>query len=240
MDVSDVENLSGNWYCTECEYKRQQVSKQGCTPRGMLTMMYSLTSGKTPAPQQNHPPNPSHPPLSLLYLPSWIMTWLPEFQRCMSPQWRLSDTLKEVSLLYDHWYTLFLALFLVTMDKNGQYVDTSVIKSKSTRYACYYYYSMQVLSHRHWHRTDPNDDRKLKDKDDNFISCFRCRKTALRNKRIVSCDYCPLYWHMDCLDPPMTSLPNPTRKWMCPNHADHLMVPYLINDSPYLHTNAAL
>lgn len=90
------------------------------------------------------------------------------------------------------------------MDKNGQYVDTSVIKSKSTR-------------------TDPNDDRKLKDKDDNFISCFRCRKTALRNKRIVSCDYCPLYWHMDCLDPPMTSLPNPTRKWMCPNHADHLM-----------------
>lgn len=70
MDVSDVENLSGNWYCTECEYKRQQVSKQGCTPRGMLTMMYSLTSGKTPAPQQNHPPNPSHPPLSLLYLPS--------------------------------------------------------------------------------------------------------------------------------------------------------------------------
>ena len=128
---------------------------------------------------------------------------------------------------------LFLTILLVTMDKNGQYVDTSVIKSsKPTRYV--YQYATRLDSHTHWLRTDTNDERKLKDKDDNFICCFRCRKTALRNKRIVSCDYCPLYWHMDCLDPPMTSLPNPTRKWMCPNHADHLMVVYLINYHSHL------
>lgn len=37
-------------------------------------------------------------------------------------------------------YTLFLTmLLLVTMDKNGQYVDTSIIKSsKSTRYVYFY------------------------------------------------------------------------------------------------------
>lgn len=72
MDVSEVENLSGNWYCTECEYKRKQVSirrKQGCTPRGVLTMRYSLTSGKTLAQQQNHRPNPSNHPF-LRYLQS--------------------------------------------------------------------------------------------------------------------------------------------------------------------------
>ncbi|KAG8834217.1 hypothetical protein FRC17_009363 [Serendipita sp. 399] len=39
---------------------------------------------------------------------------------------------------------------------------------------------------------------------------------------ILSCDFCPLHWHMDCLDPPMTAIPARERKWMCPNHIEHM------------------
>ena len=53
--------------------------------------------------------------------------------------------------------------------------------------------------------------------------CFRCDKTA-RKGTLIRCDFCPLYWHLDCLDPPLTSAPLPMRKWKCPNHADHSLV----------------
>lgn len=43
-------------------------------------------------------------------------------------------------------------------------------------------------------------------------------------RRIVSCDFCTLHWHLDCVDPPMISMPHDTRKWMCPNHVDQAAV----------------
>jgi hypothetical protein len=43
-------------------------------------------------------------------------------------------------------------------------------------------------------------------------------------RTIVSCDYCDLHWHFDCLDPPMMTLPSSHRKWMCPAHAEHVVV----------------
>jgi hypothetical protein len=46
-------------------------------------------------------------------------------------------------------------------------------------------------------------------------------------KCIVSCDHCNLHWHLDCLDPPLPSMPSFGKKWMCPNHADQAVVcPY--------------
>lgn len=48
-----------------------------------------------------------------------------------------------------------------------------------------------------------------------------CRKAPL-----IQCDYCPLLYHADCLDPPLTTLP--TARWMCPNHAEHLVVSFLM------------
>jgi hypothetical protein len=45
--------------------------------------------------------------------------------------------------------------------------------------------------------------------------CFTCNKSC-RKAPLISCDYCPLYFHQDCLDPPMTHLP--CGMWMCPNH----------------------
>ncbi|KAG0365093.1 hypothetical protein BGX24_004275, partial [Mortierella sp. AD032] len=53
--------------------------------------------------------------------------------------------------------------------------------------------------------------------------CFQCGKSALRDRFMVSCDHCPLHWHLDCLSPPMATPPPSTNKWMCPNHADHVM-----------------
>lgn len=43
-------------------------------------------------------------------------------------------------------------------------------------------------------------------------------------RAIISCDYCHLHWHLDCVDPPMIIMPPWSKKWMCPNHAEHLSV----------------
>ncbi|KAJ1028768.1 hypothetical protein NDA16_001933 [Ustilago loliicola] len=41
-------------------------------------------------------------------------------------------------------------------------------------------------------------------------------------RKIISCDFCPLHWHIDCVDPPMLGMPSNLRKWMCPAHSDHV------------------
>ncbi|KAK7079830.1 PHD finger protein 12, partial [Halocaridina rubra] len=50
--------------------------------------------------------------------------------------------------------------------------------------------------------------------------CFQCKKSC-RVGPLVPCDYCPLYFHLDCLDPPLTT--PPMGKWMCPNHPQHFV-----------------
>ncbi|XP_070290309.1 PHD finger protein 12 isoform X2 [Salvelinus sp. IW2-2015] len=51
--------------------------------------------------------------------------------------------------------------------------------------------------------------------------CFSCTRSC-RMAPLVQCDYCPLLFHMDCLDPPLTAMP--TGRWMCPNHMEHLVL----------------
>ncbi|KAF8514024.1 hypothetical protein JB92DRAFT_2920657 [Gautieria morchelliformis] len=41
-------------------------------------------------------------------------------------------------------------------------------------------------------------------------------------KSTVSCDHCSLHWHLDCLDPPLSSMPAAHKKWMCPAHVEHI------------------
>ncbi|KAH9502835.1 PHD finger protein 12 [Bulinus truncatus] len=50
--------------------------------------------------------------------------------------------------------------------------------------------------------------------------CFSCNKSC-RVAPLIQCDYCPLLFHLDCLNPPLTSLP--TGRWMCPNHVEHFL-----------------
>jgi len=70
---------------------------------------------------------------------------------------------------------------------------------------------------------------KIRDKKGEIRLCFHCHKSALHNRMMASCDHCPLHWHLDCLDPPMASPPPSARKWMCPNHIDHLLVSPFFN-----------
>lgn len=71
---------------------------------------------------------------------------------------------------------------------------------------------------------EERDPFQLEDKNGNPILCYKCSQNAMNGKAIVSCDYCSLHWHIDCIDPPMSSIPSASRKWMCPNHAYHVTV----------------
>ncbi|XP_005750415.1 PHD finger protein 12 [Pundamilia nyererei] len=66
------------------------------------------------------------------------------------------------------------------------------------------------------HELDPNGLVPLPVK-----ICFSCNRSC-RLAPLIQCDYCPLLFHMDCLDPPLTALP--AGKWMCPNHVEHLVL----------------
>lgn len=102
------------------------------------------------------------------------------------------------------------------------------------------------LDSRHGQLED-RDPYRLKDRNGDPILCFRCGLSALPHcntpvqpkrprkvpqrptnaegwRSIVSCDYCDLSWHLDCLDPPLDSMPLLGVKWMCPNHADQAYV----------------
>ncbi|KAG0327420.1 hypothetical protein BGZ99_007640 [Dissophora globulifera] len=65
------------------------------------------------------------------------------------------------------------------------------------------------------------DALQLRDAQGNIRICYHCNKSAVGGRWMISCDHCPLHWHLDCLSPPMASPPPITRKWMCPNHAEH-------------------
>lgn len=54
-----------------------------------------------------------------------------------------------------------------------------------------------------------------------FKTCFKCDKNC-RKACLIQCDYCPLLYHLDCLDPPLTCPPLSTR-WMCPNHVEQVL-----------------
>lgn len=56
--------------------------------------------------------------------------------------------------------------------------------------------------------------------------CFSCNKSC-KKAPLIACDYCTLFFHQDCLDPPMTALP--AGRWMCPNHPQHFIVSSTLN-----------
>jgi len=87
---------------------------------------------------------------------------------------------------------------------------------------------------------EERDSHRLKDRGSRPIACYACNGSSipLRSlttdpgsswRSIVSCDYCSLSWHLDCLNPPLAVTPNSGKKWMCPNHAEQVMVCPLLN-----------
>ncbi|CAB3256774.1 unnamed protein product [Arctia plantaginis] len=57
-------------------------------------------------------------------------------------------------------------------------------------------------------------------------ACYVCQGTC-KLAPLLQCDYCPLLFHQDCLDPPLTALP--TGRWMCPNHVEQYIDWKLVN-----------
>ncbi|KDQ60591.1 hypothetical protein JAAARDRAFT_124356 [Jaapia argillacea MUCL 33604] len=123
----------------------------------------------------------------------------------------------------------------VASGPRGNYVDSSEIKPPRLN--------------RHGQLED-REPFRLKDRNGAPVLCFRCGKSALPHEEstlvssgkrprrtstrsskpetwesIISCDYCHLHWHLDCLDPPVAVMPPFGKKWMCPNHADQILQP---------------
>ncbi|KAG6889787.1 hypothetical protein C0992_004205 [Termitomyces sp. T32_za158] len=117
----------------------------------------------------------------------------------------------------------------------GTYIDTSEFKPPRLN--------------RHG-QLEERDTHRLRDKNGAPVLCFRCGTSALPGglaaaspatkrarrssalsktgeawKNIISCDYCTLHWHLDCLDPPLSTIPPFSKKWMCPNHAERILPP---------------
>lgn len=86
-------------------------------------------------------------------------------------------------------------------------------------------------SKRKWWGKDRNPNKKFAHELDNGLVpipakiCFYCSKSC-RVGALIQCDFCPLLYHMDCLNPPLTSLP--TNRWMCPNHPENIIDEYLL------------
>ncbi|OQR80181.1 PHD finger protein 12-like [Tropilaelaps mercedesae] len=58
-------------------------------------------------------------------------------------------------------------------------------------------------------------------------TCFGCDRSS-RSGPLIQCDYCPLMFHADCLDPPLTMMP--LSRWMCPNHPHHAVDEKMTSD----------
>lgn len=90
------------------------------------------------------------------------------------------------------------------------------------------------------------DNLKLRDENGNLVQCFGCQEYADGVREITYCDYCPMRWHTDCLEPPQAFDPHQPKPnleldglpedqellkkryservgWKCPLHADHAL-----------------
>ncbi|KAF9532372.1 hypothetical protein CPB83DRAFT_891105 [Crepidotus variabilis] len=134
----------------------------------------------------------------------------------------------------------------VSSGPRGSYVDTSQIKPPRLN--------------RHGQLED-RDPHRLRDRNGGPVLCYSCGQSSLPQtlstsapaakrprrstskaasppdawKSMVSCDYCTLHWHLDCLNPPLSTLPPFNKKWMCPNHAERVLP--LKRRIPKLHAN---
>ncbi|TFK55031.1 hypothetical protein OE88DRAFT_991469 [Heliocybe sulcata] len=163
--------------------------------------------------RQNPPPNPA---------PSVLAPMIYQVQTSIPMEYQLPDDIR--GFFKD-----------VATNVRGGYLDASEAK--------------QPRLNRHGQLED-RDPYRLKDRNGAPVLCFSCGSSALPDdaaaaspavkqarksssttsmpgawKSIVSCDYCDLHWHLDCLDPPLPSMPSFGKKWMCPNHAEHVLQP---------------
>lgn len=56
---------------------------------------------------------------------------------------------------------------------------------------------------------------------DAALAEHRPPRAPQHGRRMISCDFCNLHWHLDCAKLPMSGMPPPTRRWKCPAHSSH-------------------
>lgn len=56
---------------------------------------------------------------------------------------------------------------------------------------------------------------------DAALAEHRAPRAPPHGRRMLSCDFCNLHWHLDCVDPPLQTMPPTTRRWRCPAHSSH-------------------
>ncbi|KAH9951481.1 hypothetical protein B0H21DRAFT_719147 [Amylocystis lapponica] len=188
-----------------------------------------------------------NPPMEAIDLPEGDARWFcPSCAIQQKPKPKPITALKFMSPLVEQLESSIPVEFQLPQDirtyfkdvatgPRGNYVDGSEIR--------------QPRLNRHGQLED-RDPYRLKDRNGDPVLCFRCGISALppgtttsppaakRARRetksaslnesgrcIVSCDYCHLHWHLDCLEPPLAYMPVWSKKWMCPNHADRTLQP---------------
>ncbi|KAK4668561.1 uncharacterized protein QC764_708450 [Podospora pseudoanserina] len=63
---------------------------------------------------------------------------------------------------------------------------------------------------------------RLRDAEGNAAICHSCQKHSTSDRAIIPCSACGIFWHLDCLDPPLAN-PPVLRTWKCPLHIDELL-----------------
>ena len=63
---------------------------------------------------------------------------------------------------------------------------------------------------------------RIRDGEGNAAICHGCQKSSAPDRAIIPCSACGIFWHLDCLDPPL-AYPPVLRTWKCPLHADELL-----------------
>ncbi|OCH95270.1 hypothetical protein OBBRIDRAFT_800668 [Obba rivulosa] len=182
------------------------------------------------------------PPMAASDLPEGDERWYcPACTIQQKPPPKVPAKVKFMAPLIEHIATMIPVEFSLPSDvktyfkdgPRGAYVDTSEIKAPR----------LNRLG-----QVEDRDPYRLKDRNGDPVLCFQCGTSALppaiaatspaakRQRKddntfqdspraIITCDYCHLHWHLDCLDPPLASMPPWGKKWMCPNHADQVLRP---------------
>lgn len=104
----------------------------------------------------------------------------------------------------------------VTTGGSGDYSDSS-FKSEMTRSQAN---GSQITGY-NWNQDLEVDT--LYRKNGTPYLCHFCGLSGQNHKTLVHCDYCPLVWHVDCLDEPLCSPKTIGTKWRCPNHVESLI-----------------
>ncbi|KAK6460947.1 hypothetical protein DFJ63DRAFT_323418 [Scheffersomyces coipomensis] len=104
----------------------------------------------------------------------------------------------------------------VTTDDHGDYIDDTIKPELSYTKAN----GSQIPG---CNKNIDLEIESLYNKDGRPYLCHKCGESGLNHRILTHCDYCPLVWHIDCLNEPIFGPKTIGSKWRCPNHVEELL-----------------